>query len=79
DFFYRVNIISIFQAIQLINEKKAIVLDTRSIRIFEKGHIVNSINISLCNIFNGNIKKLDLYQFDPIIIISKEPENLYKY
>ncbi|MDE5286139.1 MAG: rhodanese-like domain-containing protein, partial [Buchnera aphidicola] len=66
DIFYKVNIISIFQAIQLINQKKAIILDTRSIKLFKKGHIVNSINISLSNIFNGNIQKLDLYKFYPV-------------
>nr|OQX98957.1 MAG: hypothetical protein B6I27_01690 [Erwiniaceae bacterium 4572_131] len=48
-----------FQAIKLINQDKAIVVDTRSLESFKEGHILNSINVPLKNIFLGKIK--DVY------------------
>lgn len=62
-------IINNFQAINLINKKSALVIDTRSLECFKKGHIVNSINIPLKNIFLGKISEIKLYSSFPVILI----------
>ncbi|AEO08420.1 putative rhodanese-related sulfurtransferase [Buchnera aphidicola str. Ak (Acyrthosiphon kondoi)] len=70
--FLKYKIINNFQAIKLINQEKAIVIDTRSSKHFKEGHIVNSINIPLQNIFSGNIKEIKIYKFSPIILVLNE-------
>ncbi|QNS01801.1 MAG: rhodanese-like domain-containing protein [Buchnera aphidicola (Pentalonia nigronervosa)] len=57
------------QAINLINKKNAIVIDTRSSRNYQKGHIVNSIHISLQKVLSGKIKNIIFYNSHPIILI----------
>ncbi|BAB12775.1 rhodanese-like domain-containing protein [Buchnera aphidicola str. APS (Acyrthosiphon pisum)] len=58
-----------FQAIKLINQDKAIVVDTRSLESFKEGHILNSINVPLKNIFLGKIKEIEIYKMFPIILV----------
>lgn len=69
---FRDKCINNVQAIKLINQKNAIVIDTRTEEIFKKGHIVNSINIPLRNIFLGNLKEIKIYKNFPIILILSE-------
>ncbi|QCI22517.1 rhodanese-like domain-containing protein [Buchnera aphidicola] len=70
--FLQSKIINNFQAIKLINKEKAIVIDTRSPESFKEGHIINSINIPLKNIFLGEIQEIQIYKFSPIILILYE-------
>lgn len=57
------------QAIKLINQKNAVVIDTRSEEIFKRGYIVNSIHFPLKNILLGNLKEIEAYKAFPIILI----------
>ncbi|QIQ41671.1 MAG: rhodanese-like domain-containing protein [Buchnera aphidicola (Microlophium carnosum)] len=61
-----------FQAIKLINQDKAIVIDTRSPEFFQEGHIINSINIPLKNILLGEMKEIQTYKLSPIILVLNE-------
>ncbi|QCI25288.1 rhodanese-like domain-containing protein [Buchnera aphidicola (Sitobion avenae)] len=67
--FLKSKIINNFQAIELINRDKAIIIDTRSKESFKTGHIMNSINIPLKNIFLGDIEEVQIYKISPIILI----------
>ena len=51
----------------LINHEEAIVVDTRSMAEFKKGHIVDAINIPL-NGFNKQLKPLEKHKDKPIIV-----------
>ncbi|QCI23622.1 rhodanese-like domain-containing protein [Buchnera aphidicola (Macrosiphoniella sanborni)] len=70
------NIINNIQAIKLINQDKAIIIDTRTAEIFQTGHILNSINIPLENIFLDDINEIRKYKMFSIILILK---NTYEY
>lgn len=67
--FFKSKIINNLEAIKLINQDKATVIDTRSREFFKEGHIINSINIPLKNIFLGNLKEIQIYKLFPIILI----------
>ncbi|QIE01812.1 rhodanese-like domain-containing protein [Buchnera aphidicola] len=69
-------IINNIQAIQLIDKNKAIIIDTRTDEIFQTGHIFNSINIPLKNIFLGNLNQIKEFKKSPIILIIN---NSYEY
>ncbi len=51
---------------QLVNQKNAIVIDTRSADNYKQGHIVNAINIPLADITSGQVS-LDRYKNKPVI------------
>jgi rhodanese-related sulfurtransferase len=67
--FLQAQLINNTQAINLINQDNAIIIDTRCADFFKKGHIVNSINIPLKNIFLGDFKEIEIYKSSPIILI----------
>jgi len=39
---------------QLVNHKNAVLIDTRSAEDYQKGHIVNAINMPLADLLSGN-------------------------
>jgi rhodanese-related sulfurtransferase len=55
------------QATPLINHEDAVVLDVRSIAEYNKGHIVNAINIPL-NGLSKQLQQLEKYKDRPIIV-----------
>jgi rhodanese-related sulfurtransferase len=54
-------------ATAMINHQDAIVVDVRPAADFQKGHIINSINIP-SNGFNNQINSLNKYKEQPIIV-----------
>lgn len=68
DWKYRLFQISHNKAIFLINKKNATIIDIRDHNEFLKGHIINSINISIKNIKNNNCLKLKKSKKTPLII-----------
>ncbi|QCI15749.1 rhodanese-like domain-containing protein [Buchnera aphidicola] len=77
-FFLKAEIINTIKAIKLINQDNAIIIDTRSLDLFQKGHIINSINIPLDSIFLGSIKELEEYKLLPIILIIDQTQKYNK-
>ena len=61
--------ISNAEAIALINNKDAVVMDLRSINEFERGHIVNSINVLPSEIKNHNLGKIEQHKEKPVILV----------
>ncbi len=55
------------QSTTLINHNDGIMVDVRSIAEFNKGHVVNAINIPL-NGFAKQIQQLEKYKDKPIIV-----------
>ncbi|BGI50890.1 MAG: rhodanese-like domain-containing protein [Arsenophonus endosymbiont of Ceratovacuna japonica] len=78
ELFNKIKNITSSQAIQLINKEKAIIIDLRSNENFYKGHIVNSINLTLSEIKYNNIDKIKKYKHKPIIIVSTNGIEAYK-
>jgi rhodanese-related sulfurtransferase len=60
--------ISAQQAINLINHDNAVVIDVRDADSFQKGHLLDAININIANI-ETNIKKLTKYKSKPLILV----------
>ncbi len=60
--------ISAQQAVNLINHENAVVIDVRDADSFQKGHLLDAININMADIEN-NITKLNKYKNKPIILV----------
>ncbi|AKJ43541.1 rhodanese-like domain-containing protein [Pragia fontium] len=64
---------------RLINSEDAVVVDTRTIDEFRKGHIVGAINLTPTDIKNGTLAVLDKHKDRPVVVLcangtsSKEP------
>lgn len=79
NFFESKHIISVIDALKLINENKAVILDLRTFSDFKKCHIINSINLPL-NILEHDIELLNKYRNKTIVIIyynNKSFKNIY--
>ena len=59
---------SLFQATQLINQNKTIVLDVRGVAEFETGHIQGARNIPLTELGN-RLKELEKQKIHPIVVV----------
>lgn len=57
-----------FQGVNFINNQKAIVIDIRDPKNFEKGHIINAVNIPATEL-NKSFKELEQYKQQPLIIV----------
>ncbi len=77
--FFNSKVINNAQAIKLINQEHAIIIDTRPEECFKKGHIFNSINIPLKIIMSGKIKEIDACKSSPIILILNQKYGYNKY
>ncbi|AJC50243.1 rhodanese-like domain-containing protein [Coxiella endosymbiont of Amblyomma americanum] len=56
------------QVVWLINNEKAIVIDIRDSKIFEKGHITHAINIPIVAL-NEQLNAINQYKQKPLIIV----------
>ena len=54
------------QLTQLVNHKDAVLIDTRKAEDYQKGHIVNAINMPLADLVSGNIP-IDKYKDKTVI------------
>lgn len=68
------NIFSVnpIQAIQMINQENAIVIDMREKEAYQNGHIIRSLSISADGMAS-ELKKLDKHRSKPIIIVTQQP------
>lgn len=57
-----------FQAVLFINNEKAVVIDIRDPKTFEKGHITHAVNIPATE-FDKSLKGLEQYKQQPLIIV----------
>ena len=57
------------EVIRLINADEAIVVDLRSIEEFQRGHIIDSINLLPSEIKNQNIGKIEQHKEKAIVLV----------
>ena len=57
------------EAVALMNNQNAVVIDLRSIDEFGKGHIINSLNLLPTEIKNHNIGKIEQHKETPVILV----------
>jgi len=57
-------------ATAMINHEDAVVLDVRSIKEFNDGHIVNAVNIPL-NGLGSNLKQLEKNRDKPVVVVCR--------
>ena len=61
------NNVNTVQAIELVNNEDAVILDIRSMVDYNKGHIINAINIPF-NSLKSQLNQLQKYKEKPIIV-----------
>lgn len=59
------------QAVQLINQNDAVVIDLRSRDAFVRGHIINAINIPFRDL-EKDVEKLQNHKHKPIILVCSQ-------
>lgn len=65
----KVTLVSNSQAISLINDKDAVVIDLRSLDEFKRGHIIHSQQFVPSDIKNHNLGKLEQHKDVPVILV----------
>ena len=64
------NAVDPLAATAMINHEDAVVLDVRSMKEFQDGHIVNSINIPL-NGLGNNLKQMEKHRGKPVVTVCR--------
>ncbi|OOF67916.1 rhodanese-like domain-containing protein [Rodentibacter caecimuris] len=57
------------EAVVLMNNENAQVVDLRSLDEFQRGHIINSVNLLPTEIKNHNLGKIEQHKNTPIIVV----------
>ena len=57
------------EAIRLINNEDAKVIDLRTLDEFQRGHIIDSINLLPSDIKNANLGKIEQHKEKPLILV----------
>lgn len=65
----KIKIIENAEAVSLMNNDNAVVIDLRSIDEFKRGHIINSQQFVPSDIKNHNIGKLEQHKDTPVILV----------
>jgi rhodanese-related sulfurtransferase len=60
--------VGIHEATRLINQDSGLILDIRDKNVFDKGHIVNAVNIPLTKL-EDRITELDKNKNNPLIVV----------
>lgn len=59
-------------AIMMVNHDEGAFIDLRSTELFQKGHITNSINISLSEIKDGKLNRIERFKERTLILVGKD-------
>ncbi|MDG2914834.1 rhodanese-like domain-containing protein [Bisgaard Taxon 10/6] len=65
----KVKLVSNAEAVALMNNQNAVVIDLRTIEEFKRGHIVNSQEFVPSDIKNHNLGKLEQHKDVPVILV----------
>ena len=57
------------EAVRLMNDEEAVVIDLRPIDEFQRGHIIGSVNLLPTEIKNQNVGKIEHHKEKPLIIV----------
>lgn len=65
----KVKLVSNAEAVALMNNQNAVVIDLRTIEEFKRGHIINSLEFVPSDIKNHNLGKLEQHKDVPVILV----------
>ncbi|MGL9769126.1 MAG: rhodanese-like domain-containing protein [Sodalis sp. (in: enterobacteria)] len=68
-YFFKVGEITRGEAICLINKEDAVIIDLRNRDDYRKGHIANSLNLTMTDIKSGNIGELEKAKDKVVILV----------
>ena len=63
------------EAIRLINNEDALVVDLRTLDEFQRGHIINSVNLLPSDIKNANLGKIEQHKEKALILVDANGVN----
>ena len=69
--------LNVNDAVRLINQEDAVVLDVREDKEFREGHIINSTNIPL-GVLEGRLKELEDHKEKPVIVYCRTGQRAAK-
>lgn len=69
DFTRQYKIVENDEAIRLMNNENAVVLDLRPMDEFQRGHIVSSVNFVPQDVKDGNLAQLEKHKSVPVIVV----------
>ena len=64
--------ISANNATAMVNHEDGVFVDVRANKLFTSGHIAGSINITLAEIKEGKLNRIDSYKDKPVIIVGRD-------
>ena len=64
--------ISANNATAMVNHEDGVFVDVRANKLFTSGHISGSINITLAEIKEGKLNRIDSYKDKPVILVGRD-------
>ncbi len=64
--------ISANSATAMVNHEDGVFVDVRANKLFTSGHIAGSINITLAEIKEGKLNRIDCYKDKPVILVGRD-------
>ena len=64
--------ISANNATVMVNHEDGVFVDVRANKLFTSGHIAGSINITLAEIKEGKLNRIDSYKDKPVILVGRD-------
>ena len=64
--------ISANHATAMVNHEDGVFVDVRANKLFTSGHIAGSINITLAEIKEGKLNRIDSYKDKPVILVGRD-------
>ena len=64
--------ISANNATAMVNHEDGVFVDVRANKLFTSGHIAGSINITLAEIKEGKLNRIDSYKDKPVILVGRD-------
>ena len=64
--------ISANNATAMVNHEDGVFVDVRANKLFTSGHIAGSINITLAEIKEGKLNRIDGYKDKPVILVGRD-------
>ena len=74
----KVKVVDNNETISLINNENAVIIDLRPMEEFERGHIVNSLNILPTEIKEHNVGKIENHKDKPVVVVDQTGINAEK-
>ena len=56
----------------MVNHEDGVFVDVRANKLFTSGHIAGSINITLAEIKEGKLNRIDSYKDKPVILVGRD-------